>query len=79
LVIPAYSMFWNVTGTTSVTAIGGYSGGEGAVVVLKFADVLTFTDGGNLKLAGNFVTSADDTITLAYRSGTWYEVARSAN
>jgi hypothetical protein len=79
LVIPAYSMFWNVTGTTSVTAIGGYSGGEGVVVVLRFADALTFTDGGNLKLAGDFVTTADDTITLAYRSGTWYEVSRSAN
>ena len=41
--------------------------------------VLTFTDGSNLKLAGNFVTTADDTITLAYDGTNWYEICRSVN
>ena len=41
-------------------------------------DVLTFTDGNNLKLAGNFVTTADDTITLAY-DGRFYKADLPAN
>ena len=32
-------------------------------MTLMFQGILTFTDGNNLKLAGNFVTTADDTIT----------------
>lgn len=36
-------------------------------------------DGSNLVLAGDFVTTPDDTITLACAGSTWYEVARSAN
>lgn len=45
-----------------------------------FQGIVTFTDGNNLKLAGNFVTTADDTITLCCADGTnWYEVCRSVN
>jgi hypothetical protein len=40
---------------------------------------LTFTDGNNLKIAGNFVTSADDTITLVCDGTNWFETCRSAN
>lgn len=48
--------------------------------------VVGFTDGGNLKLAGNFVCTADDTITLVCDgttacagAGCWIEVGRSVN
>ena len=41
--------------------------------------ILTFTDGSNLKLNGNFVTTADDTITLVYDGTNWYEMCRSVN
>jgi hypothetical protein len=51
----------------------------GQMVTLVFAGALTFTDGSNLKLAGNFGTSADDTITLVCDGTNWYEVTRSAN
>lgn len=77
ITVPGGSDFWNVTGTTTITSVAG--SWEGRTVTLKFAGILTFTDGSNLKLAGNFVTTADDTITLIHRSGTWYEVARSVN
>jgi parallel beta-helix repeat protein len=69
---------FNISGTTNITSVT--ASWKGRMVTLKFADVLTFTDGSNLKLAGNFTTSADDTITIVCADGTnWYEVSRSAN
>jgi hypothetical protein len=69
-----------ITGTTSITEITADAGHKGRRVTLVFGDALTFTDGGNLKLAGNFVTTTDDTITIATPDGTtWYETARSVN
>jgi len=35
--------------------------------------------GASLKLNGNFVTTADDTITLIHDGAAWFEIARSAN
>ena len=37
------------------------------------------TDGSNLKLAGNFVTTADDVITLVCDGTNWFEMSRSVN
>lgn len=68
-----------VTGTTSITSIATSSCIAGRKVTLIFADILTFTDGVNLKLAGNFVTTADDTITLSCDGTNWFEVCRSVN
>jgi hypothetical protein len=48
-------------------------------VTFIFAGALTFTDGSNLHLAGNMVTTGDDTITLVADATDWYEVSRSAN
>jgi hypothetical protein len=78
LPVPTGNVF-HVTGTTNITSITSTNVGAGTVVTLIFDDVLTFTDGNNLKLAGNFVTSADDTITLAYDGSNWFEIARSVN
>ncbi len=70
----------NVTGTTNITTLNTCDAANaGRVVTLIFADVLVFTDGNNLKIAGNFTTSADDTITLACDGSNWFEMARSAN
>ena len=78
LPVPTGRVF-HVTGTTDITSITSTNFGSGAVITLIFDDVLTFTDGNNLKLAGNFVTSADDTITLVYDGSNWYETSRSVN
>lgn len=67
-----------VSGTTNITSIPA-TGNAGRVVTLIFSGVLTVTDGSNLKLAGNFVTTADDTMTLVCDGTNWYEMARSAN
>jgi hypothetical protein len=78
LPLPTGRVF-HVTGTTNITSITATNLAAGVVITLIFDDVLTFTDGNNLKLAGNFVTSADDTITLAFDGTNFYETARSVN
>lgn len=70
---------FHVTGTTSITSIVTTGLVAGAVVRLIFDGILTFTDGNNLKLAGNFVTTADDSITLVYDGTSFFELARSVN
>lgn len=69
--------FWLISGTTTITGIP--ASWNGRLVTLVFAGALTVTDGGNLKLAGNFVTTADDTLTLRCDGTNWIEVARSVN
>lgn len=71
---------FHITGTTTITTLNTCNAANaGRQVVLIFDGVLTFTDGNNLKLAGNFVTTADDTITLHCDGTNWYEAARSVN
>jgi hypothetical protein len=75
--VPAGAEFVLVTGTTNITALTpGYPGQR---VTFIFAGALTFTDGSNLHLAGNLVTTGDDTITLVADATDWYEVSRSVN
>lgn len=69
----------NVTGTTTVTSVTATDYPIGQPLTLIFGASLTFTDGSNLKLAGNFSATADDTITLISDGTNFYEVARSAN
>ena len=71
---------FTITGTTGITSIAAASAAKGRIVTLMFQGALTVTDGSNLKLAGNFTTTADDTLTLCCVDGTnWHEIARSVN
>lgn len=70
---------FHVTGTTNITSVSASGISAGTEITIVFDGILTFTDGSNLKLNGNFVTSADDTITLVYDGTNFYEVARSTN
>lgn len=65
-----------VTGTTNITSI---EAGRPRRLTIIFSASLTFTDGSNLKLAGNFSATADDTITLVHDGTNWYEISRSTN
>ena len=69
----------HISGTTNITSVSGSGIAAGTRIILIFDDILTFTDGSNLKLAGNFVTTADDTITLVFDGSNWIEVSRSIN
>jgi hypothetical protein len=68
----------SVSGTTGITSIVA-TGNARRTVTLNFAGALTVTDGSNLKLAGNFTTTADDTLTLYCDGTNWIEIARSIN
>jgi hypothetical protein len=69
----------SISGTTNIDTITA-TGRVGQVVTLRFSGILTVNDGaGNLLLAGNFTTSANDTLTLACTGASWEEVSRSVN
>lgn len=68
----------HVTGNTNITSIVG-NGAAGQEVTLIFDGTPTFTDGNNLKIAGNLVATADDTITLKSDGTNWYEIGRAVN
>lgn len=71
--------FVSISGTTNIDTITA-TGRAGQVVVLRFAGILTVNDNtGNLRLAGNFTTTANDTLTLACTGTEWEEVSRSVN
>lgn len=77
-IIPTGNLF-HVTGTTTITSVSGSGITAGTEITIIFDGSLTFTDGSNLKLNGNFSTSADDTIKLVWDGSNWYEISRSAN
>lgn len=68
-----------ITGNTNITSITADPYNIRRVVTLQFTGTPTVTDGGNLALAGNFVATADDTLTLRGDGSNWNEVSRSAN
>lgn len=75
--LPLDGEFFNITGVTTITSVA--ASWAKRKVTLKFAGILTFTDGSNLKLAGNFVTTADDVIDLVCDGTNWFERSRSVN
>lgn len=77
-IVPTGNLF-HVTGTTNITSITATGVVAGSEITIIFDDVLTFTDGSNLVLAGNFVTTTGDTITLKFDGTNFYETCRSVN
>lgn len=70
-----------ITGSTTITAINQCNSANKArrLVVLCGTATAQITDGANLKLAGNFTCTADDSISLVCDGTNWYETSRSAN
>lgn len=77
--ITATGNIFHVTGTTTITSINTTNITDGARITIIFDGSLTFTDGNNLILAGNFTTSPNSTITLVYDGTNFYETSRSIN
>ena len=73
--IPAGYDVVEITGNTNITSINTPI--EKQKVILVFSGTSTVTDGGNLKLNGNFVATAGSTLTLMGYGGNWSEVARA--
>ncbi len=74
LTLPLGVKVFLISGTTNITSIVA-TGWAGRRVTLIFQGVLTLTDGGNLKLGGNFVTTADDAIDLVCDGTSWIQPA----
>lgn len=77
ITLPPLGSLFRITGTTNITSI--VASWNGREVTLRFAGILTLTDGSNLRLVSNRVTSADDTLTLVCDGTNWYETRFSAN
>ena len=67
--------FYDITGTTGIDSIAAQAAAK--VVQLQFDGALTLTDGGNLKLEGNFTTVTGATLTLVSDGTDWYELSRA--
>ncbi len=66
------------SGAATATALVGCDNIDGREITLHFLGVLTVTDGGNLSLVGNLVTTAVATILrLRGAFGNWYEISRA--
>jgi hypothetical protein len=66
-----------VTGTTTVTSITATNFPVGKELLLIFSGILTLTDGNNIKTAGNYTTSSDDSIKMVFDGSSYFEIARS--
>lgn len=77
-IVPTGNLF-HVTGTTTITSITSTGIVAGTQITIIFDGILTFTDGSNLVLASDFVTTANDTITLVFDGTNWHEISRSIN
>jgi hypothetical protein len=75
--LPEWNDTFIVSGNTNITSVT--ASWAKRRVTLIFTGTPTFTDGSNLKLAGNLVATADDTITLVCDGTNWYETGRSVN
>jgi hypothetical protein len=76
--LPVNGDYFQVTGNTNFGTLNG--GWCGRRVTLKFTGTPTVSDGGaSMKLAGNLVATADDTLTLLHDGDTWVELSRSIN
>lgn len=78
ITLPDYGDSFIVTGTTNIDTIET-ANQEGRTIKLIFASILTVTDASNLLMAGNFVTSGQDTLSLVCNGTSWYETGRSVN
>lgn len=77
LTLPPGGEYFYITGTTGITSIPASF--PERRVTLQFDDVLTVTDGSNLRMAGNFTTSFMDTLSLICDGTNWTETSRSVN
>mgnify|MGYP001574175642 CR=1 FL=1 len=77
LTVPAVGTSFHVTGATGITEIAVT--GERRELSFIFDSNPVITDGNHLKMAGNFNTTADDTLTGWWDGTNFYETGRSAN
>ena len=78
-ITPLEGNYFVVSGNTGIGSITATSQDIGRIITLNFSGTPTVTDGSNLKMAGNLVATADDTLTMICDGTNWIEIARSVN
>lgn len=81
IALPTAHDVLSISGVTSISSVA-VAGHSGHLVTLIFQDALTVVRGSSLLLnqsLGNFVTTANDTLTLMCNGSAWFEISRSAN
>lgn len=78
-ITPGEGSYFVVTGNTGVNSVTATARDKGRIIILNFSGTPTIADGSNLKLAGNLVATADDTLTLVCDGTNWIEMCRSIN
>lgn len=81
ITLPTAHNVVSISGTTNISTINT-NGHSGRTVTLFFQGALTVVRGSTIILnssLGNYVTTANDTLTLVCDGSFWYEVSRSAN
>jgi hypothetical protein len=79
LTLSPLSDFVEITGTTQITSITASFVGRRITLRFSNASPGGIADGNNLKLAGNFAATTDDTISLVCDGTNWYETGRSGD
>jgi hypothetical protein len=72
-------VFLQAGAPTPVTSFTGGVDGQRVTLVATNANVTLADGAASTKLSANWTPDADDTLTLINGSGSWHEVARSAN
>jgi hypothetical protein len=70
---------YHITGTTNITSITSTNIGTGTCITLIFDGVLTFTNGGNLVIGTDYITTANDNWHGCFDGTNWHELSRKAN
>ena len=78
LFLPVVGDVFTITGPETISTISTL-GQAGRRVTLVFAGALTVLSTGNIRLASDFVTTANDCLTLVCDGANWFEVSRSVN
>ena len=78
LQLPDSGNVFLITGTTAFSDINSKTQ-VGRIVTLKFAGAVQIYVSATNLLAGNFLTTANDTLTLMCDGTAWNEIARSIN
>ena len=78
ITVPILGTIFHVTGTTGITSMAGF-GQRDQAITLIFDGVVTVTKGSNLKLGagGNFVSTANSTLSGVWDGTNFYETGRS--
>lgn len=71
--------FFVISGTETITSIATSAADAGRIIIFLESGACSFTDGSNLKMAGNITLGANDVIGFIGDGTNWTELFRAVN